>query len=340
MKKIKIISIVIGLIVVVLLAIGGVFIYRTQQSLNALDTNNKSVSTKIKDGKPFSILLLGADTGTDGRVDRGNSDTMMLLTLNPKKKKTLAYSIPRDALAEMIGDKTKNVQKINAAYNIGLSKMAKSTVGSMLGVPVDYHIAINMEALEKTVNFVGGVTVTSDLKVSFDGVTIPKGTHHLNGKQALTYARMRYQDPRGDYGRQIRQQQILRAVVKKLETPKYLVKVPDLIKSLGNDISTDLTTSEIDQIVLKYHGSSKKMDFNQIQGQTAWINESSYQVLPTETMQNASDKLRENLGLKKQKLENTETKLNAKNKSFFENDDDTDYKTYGLDTTYYTNNTY
>lgn len=210
----------------------------------------------------------------------------------------------------------------------------------MLGVPVDYHIAINMEALEKTVNFVGGVTVTSDLKVSFDGVTIPKGTHHLNGKQALTYARMRYQDPRGDYGRQIRQQQILRAVVKKLETPKYLVKVPDLIKSLGNDISTDLTTSEIDQIVLKYHGSSKKMDFNQIQGQTAWINESSYQVLPTETMQNASDKLRENLGLKKQKLENTETKLNAKNKSFFENDDDTDYKTYGLDTTYYTNNTY
>ncbi|CAJ1178844.1 LytR family transcriptional regulator [Companilactobacillus crustorum] len=340
MKKIKIISIVIGLIVVVLLAIGGVFIYRTQQSLNALDTNNKSVSTKIKDGKPFSILLLGADTGTDGRVDRGNSDTMMLLTLNPKKKKTLAYSIPRDALAEMIGDKTKNVQKINAAYNIGLSKMAKSTVGSMLGVPVDYHIAINMEALEKTVNFVGGVTVTSDLKVSFDGVTIPKGTHHLNGKQALTYARMRYQDPRGDYGRQIRQQQILRAVVKKLETPKYLVKVPDLIKSLGNDISTDLTTSEIDQIVLKYHGSSKKMDFNQIQGQTAWINESSYQVLPTETMQNASDKLRENLGLKKQKLENTETKLNAKNKSFFENDDDTDYKTYELDTTYYTNNTY
>lgn len=130
MKKIKIISIVIGLIVVVLLAIGGVFIYRTQQSLNALDTNNKSVSTKIKDGKPFSILLLGADTGTDGRVDRGNSDTMMLLTLNPKKKKTLAYSIPRDALAEMIGDKTKNVQKINAAYNIGLSKMAKSTLAA------------------------------------------------------------------------------------------------------------------------------------------------------------------------------------------------------------------
>lgn len=340
MKKLKVFSIVIGLILVLVLGIGGFFIYRTQQSLNSLDTNKTSVSKNIDQSKPFSILLLGADTGTDGRVDRGNSDTMMLLTLNPKKKQTVAYSIPRDAMAEMVGDKEKNVQKINAAYNIGLSKMAKSTVGSLLGVPVDYHVAINMDALEKTVDFVGGVTVTSDLNVSFDGVTIPKGTHHLNGKEALTYARMRYQDPRGDYGRQIRQQQILKAVVKKLEQPKYLVKVPDLIKKLGSDISTDLTTSQIDQIVLKYNGSSKNMNFNQIQGKTAWINDSSYQVLPTETMQQASNKLRANLGLKPETLDNTETRLNAKNKSFFENEDDTDYNTYGLDKTFYTNNTY
>jgi len=340
MKKIKIISIVIGVILLIVLGAGGFFVYRTQQSLSALNTSDKSVSKKIDDSKPFSILLLGADTGTDGRVDRGNSDTMMLLTLNPQKKQTVAYSIPRDALAEMVGDKEKNVQKINAAYNIGLSKMAKSTVGSMLGVPVDYHVAINMQALEKTVDFVGGVTVTSDLNVSYDGVTIPKGTHHLNGKEALTYARMRYQDPRGDYGRQIRQQQILKAVVKKLEQPKYLVKVPNLIKRLGSDISTDLTTQEIDQIVLKYNGSSKKMDFNQIQGQTAWINDSSYQILPTKTMQQASDKLRDNLGLKPQTLNNTETELNAKNETFFEDENNTDYDTFGLDTMFYTNNTY
>lgn len=340
MKKLKVFSIIIGLVLVLVLGIGGFFIYRTQQSLNSLDTNKTSVSKNIDQSKPFSILLLGADTGTDGRVDRGNSDTMMLLALNPQKKTTVAYSIPRDAMAEMVGDKEKNVQKINAAYNIGLSKMAKSTVGSLLGVPVDYHVAINMDALEKTVDFVGGVTVTSNLNVSFDGITIPKGTHHLNGKEALTYARMRYQDPRGDYGRQIRQQQILKAVVRKLEQPKYLVKIPDLIKKLGNDISTDLTTSQIDQIVLKYNGSSKNMDFNQIQGQTAWINGSSYQILPTETMQQASNKLRANLGLSQKTLDNTETQLNAKNKAFFENEDDTDYNTYGLDKMFYTNNTY
>lgn len=340
MKKFKIVSIIIGIILVVVLGVGGFFVYRTQQSLNALNTSNKSVSKKIDQTKPFSILLLGADTGSDGRVDRGNSDTMMLLTLNPAKQKTVAYSIPRDALAEMVGDKEKNVQKINAAYNIGLSTMAKQTVGNLLGVPVDYHVAINMGALEKTVDFVDGVTIKSPMKVSFDGVTIQKGTHHLNGKEALTYARMRYQDPRGDYGRQVRQQQILRAVVKKLESPKYLVKIPDLIKTLGTDINTDLTTNQIDQIILKYHNSSKTLDFNQLQGKTAWINQSSYQILPTDTMQAASNKLRSNLELSDQTLDNTETKLNAKNKTFFENEDDINYNTYGLDTMYYTENTY
>lgn len=340
MKKLKVFSIIIGIIFVIVLIIGGVFVYRTQEALNSLNTNKTSVSKKISNDKPFSILLLGADTGADGRVDRGNSDTMMLLTLNPQKKSTVAYSIPRDSLAEMVGDKEKNVQKINAAYNIGLSKMAKSTVGSLLGVPVNYHVAINMDALKKTVDFVGGVTVTSDLKVSFDGIRIPKGTHHLNGKQALTYARMRYQDPRGDYGRQIRQQQVLKAVVRKLETPKYLSKVPELIKTLNKDISADLTSKEIDEIVLKYHGSSKNMDFNQIQGKTAWINQSSYQVLPTKTMQKASNNLRDNLGLKQKTLNNTETKLNAKNQKFFGDEDNINFNTYGLDKTHYTDSTY
>jgi Transcriptional regulator len=89
MKKLKIVSIIIGVLLLAALGAGGVFLYHTQQSLNSLNTNKKSVSNKINNGKPFSILLLGADTGTDGRVDRGNSDTMMLLTLNPKTEKRL-----------------------------------------------------------------------------------------------------------------------------------------------------------------------------------------------------------------------------------------------------------
>ncbi|WP_334329572.1 LCP family protein [Companilactobacillus sp. HBUAS59699] len=336
--------IIIGLIsILVIIGVAlGIYVYQSKKALDSIDNNQNSVSNKIQNGKPISVLLLGADTGADGRVDRGNSDTMMIITLNPKTNSSVMYSIPRDTMAEIVGaGKTKkNVQKINAAYNIGKAKMAKNTVGALLGINVDYSVAINMAALEKTVNFVDGVTITTPIKVSFDGITIPKGTHHLNGKQALTYVRMRYEDPRGDYGRQLRQQQVLKAVVKKLQQPKYLVQLPSLITKLGPDVNTDLTDQQMEAFPVKYHGAGKHMTSLQLQGQNAWINGSSYQILSTDTLQNASDKLRTNLEQSKQTLSNTETKLNKLNSSYFNDPDNTDYDTHGLDTTYYTDNTY
>lgn len=336
--------IIIGLVsILAVIAVAlGIYIYQSKQALDSVDNNPNSVSNKIEKGKPISILLLGADTGADGRVDRGNSDTMMIITLNPKTHSSVMYSIPRDTMAEIVGagKNKKDVQKINAAYNIGKANMAKKTVSSLLGIPVDYSVAINMGALEKTVNFVDGVTITTPIKVSFDGITIPKGTHHLNGKQALTYVRMRYEDPRGDYGRQLRQQQVLKAVVKKLQQPKYLVQLPSLITKLGPDVNTDLTDNQMEKFPLKYHSAGKNMKSLQLQGQNAWINGSSYQILSTDTLQTASNKLRDNLDLNKKALNNTETKLNKLNSAYFNDSNNTDYDTHGLDTTYYTNNTY
>lgn len=334
--------IIIGLIVLLLILAGGgyAFYKANTNALKSIHNTQNSVSNKIKNGKPFSILLLGADTGTDGRIDRGNSDTIMVISINPNNKKALMYSIPRDTLAEMVGQKPKNVQKINSAYAIGSNKMAKASVSQLLNVPIDYTVTINMKALEKTVDFVNGVTIKSPMKVSYDGDTIPKGTNHLNGKKALTYARMRYQDPRGDYGRQLRQQQVLEAVVKKLKQPKYLVKLPQLIKKVGPEVITDMTDKEMNSLPFKYHSVGSNFESKQIKERTAWINGSSYQVAPTSELQKASDTLNKSLDLPTSTVNNTETKLNKKNKDFFNDPDSTDYKTYGLDVTYYTNNTY
>lgn len=334
--------ILIGLIIVVaLIAAGGFAFYKANtNALKSIHNTQTSVSNKIEQGKPFSILLLGADTGTDGRVDRGNSDTIMLITVNPKTKKALMYSIPRDTLAEMVGDKKKNVQKINSAYAIGSNKMAKKSVSALLNVPINYTITINMKSLEKTVNFVDGVTINSTMKVSYDGITIPKGTHHLNGKQALTYARMRYQDPRGDYGRQLRQQQVLEAVIKKMKQPRYLAQLPKLIKTVGPEIITDMTDKEMNALPAKYYSVGTNFESKQIKEQSAWINGSSYQVASTKELQKASDTLRKSLDLKTSTVNNTETKLNKYNKKFFSDPDNTDYDDRGLDTTYYTNTTY
>ncbi|WP_238704071.1 LCP family protein [Companilactobacillus mishanensis] len=316
------------------------FYRMNENALGAMNTSAESVSNKIDTDQPFSILLLGADTGADGRTDRGNSDTIMLVTVNPHKDKVSICSIPRDTMAEIADQKSPNVQKINAAYNIGTSPVAKDTVSNLLNVPVDYTVAINMEALEKTVNFVGGIDVNSNMKVSYDGITVPKGKSHLNGIEALTYSRMRYQDPNGDYGRQLRQQQILEQIVGKLKQPQYLFRMPQLLKSLGPDVNTDLTSTQIAEIPIRYHSTDKNVSSEQMKEKTAWINGSSYQVASTSVLQNTSNKLRTSLNLPKANLDNTETKLNLMNSDFFSEPNNTNYNTDGLDLTYYSDNTY
>lgn len=337
MKKLKI---VLGVIGVILVIGGGFYKIKENQAIRAIKTQNKQVSNRINQDKPISFLLLGADTGSDGRVDRGLSDSMMVVTLNPKTKKTLVYSIPRDSLAEMVGSKTKNVQKINAAYELGQAKMAKKTVSEFIGVPIDYSVTIDMGALKELVDFVDGVDVKTNIDVSFDGQTIKKGRHHLNGKQALVYTRMRYQDPRGDYGRQLRQQEVLRGVADKIQKPQYLVHLSGLMTKLGKHISTDLTADQTKTLIENYHQCGTDITSGQIIGKEAWINGSSYQVIATDKLQATSNKLRESLGLQTKTLSNTETKLNQLNTNFFKDDSDKTFNTDGLNTTYYSNNTY
>ncbi|WP_125709738.1 LCP family protein [Companilactobacillus zhongbaensis] len=329
------------LILVAIVAGGGYAFYKANtNALKSIHNTQKSVSSKIENGKPFSVLLLGADTGADGRVDRGNSDTIMVLTINPNSKKVLMYSVPRDTMAEMVGDSPKNVQKINSAYAIGSNKMAKQSVSALLNVPIDYTVTINMRALKKTVDFVDGVDINTPIKVSYDGVTIPKGKHHLNGKKALTYARMRYGDPRGDYGRQLRQQEVLQGVIKKLKSPKYLTQLPSLIKTVGPEIITDMTDNEMNLLPVKYYMVGNNFESKQLDEKTAWINGSSYQVASTKSLQKASDTLRKSLDLSTSKVDNMETKLNKYNQDFFSDPDNTDYDDRGLNHTFYTNDTY
>ncbi len=169
------------------------------------------------DGKnPVSILLLGTDTGKFGRSDEiSNTDTIIVATIDAQNKRSALFSVPRDTMAEMIGTSSFNVQKINAAYSIGKAKMAMNTVSALVNVPLKYYVEVNMAGLEKIVNAVDGVDVQVPFTFSYGGYTFTKGPMHLNGAQALAYARMRYDDPENDYGRQKRQRQVIKSIVKK-----------------------------------------------------------------------------------------------------------------------------
>ncbi|MFD1431273.1 LCP family glycopolymer transferase [Lacticaseibacillus yichunensis] len=292
--------------------------YAADQTYHGVDGK---VATEIQQKKPFAALLLGVDTGAQGRVDKGHSDTIIIAVVNPAKNQTTMVSIPRDTAAQMIGTKSFNMQKINAAYNIGGSKMAIDTVSSLVNVPIDYYLTINMGALQKVVDAVGGIDVTvpfSWTDKNTGGQTFTKGPAHLNGDMALAFARMRDEDPQGDYGRQQRQQQVIKAILKKAVSVSTLANFKPLLKTLSTNIATNLSFDDMTALLQNYRGAAKSIKTDHLQGKNAWVypGPSAYQIAPTKEMQRVSNVLRTALGLKTETLTNEETKQNAANTGF------------------------
>lgn len=238
-------------IIVILLIIGGVVISMLLSNIKeSVDTMHRSanitkardVNQVLKDGKPFSILVLGTDTGALARDRTGLTDSMMLITVNPKSKTTTMLSIPRDIMVSIVGREDTFPQKLNAAFPIAGVGATMSTLQNYLNVPIDFYALVNMGGLEKVIDQVGGVKVKSPLTFTYqpendksdvykfyknqekyeyasDGKNFKTYTT-MDGYAALSFSRMRYDDPEGDYGRQKRQRLVLKALVKKSASAK------------------------------------------------------------------------------------------------------------------------
>lgn len=239
---------------------------------------------------PFSVLLLGVDA-REG--DKGRSDTMIVLTVNPKTDTTKMVSIPRDTLTEIVGKGTDD--KLNHAFAFGGVKMSLDSTEKLLNIPLDYAVQVNMESFQEIVDVVGGVEVNN--AIAFDGFS--EGQIHLNGKDALAYVRMRKQDPRGDFGRQDRQKQVVQAIMKKGASVNNVLKYKDIFDSVSNNVRTNLSFDDIVDIQKNYRSATKKMDqlyFENGQGQM--INGVWYYVMNDAELNEVSGALREHLELK------------------------------------------
>ncbi len=276
---------------------------------------NTATSAKIANRQPISILVLGVDQGIEGRHDRGNSDTMILATANPQKNSATMTSIPRDTLADIKGDPGNKyfMFRVNSAYEIGGHESSMKTVSSMLNVPIDYYLEVNMKALKSLVNAVGGVDVQVPFDFSYDWCDFHKGKQHLNGRHAVAYVRMRKEDPRGDYGRQMRQRQVIEAIAHKAMSVNTLGNYRKLVDIFNKYVKTNLTFNDMLSLALNYRGCMNSLKSGYIQGHDAWIDGSSIQVASTKELQKTSDKIRKNLNLQTQTLNNEETRQNELN---------------------------
>lgn len=256
--------------------------------------SERSATRTISNGKPFSILLLGTDTGDYGRTYTGRTDTIMVAVVNPNTKKTTLVSIPRDTKVAIPGHGFEN--KINSAYTYGGTSMAMNIVQSYLNVPIDHYIEMNMGGLVQLSAALGSITVNNDLDFTNLGYHFKKGKVTIDKSNILAYTRMRYQDSRGDYGRQLRQRLVLEGLVKKIATVQGITKYQSILSALSSNMKTDITFNEIKTIATKYRSADEVKQI-QLQGYGKMIDGISFQVVPQKNVDAVTKELKTALEL-------------------------------------------
>lgn len=286
MRKVIISGVSLFLLLLSVLCILTIKMYHDiEDATNSMYNENlelKSNSNKLNSNKPFSILLLGIDTGDYGRVDKGRSDTLMVGTVNPKTKKTKIISIPRDTYTEIVGHDTWD--KVNHAYAFGGISMTANTVNKLLGIQLDYYISVNMKGLEDLVDVLGGITINNQISFVQNNYNFEKGTVKLDGKRALSYSRMRYSDPEGDYGRQNRQRLVVEAILNKLLSVSTVFSYTDLLSVGKNNIETNIAFNEMKKILTDYNVCLNDIETEQLKGTGITKNGISYQEIQEEEL--------------------------------------------------------
>lgn len=305
-------------------------------------TKSRDVSSVLKDKRPISILLLGTDTGDLGRNDTGRTDTIIVATLNPETKTTTLTSIPRDTKVR-VPDSINSYDKVNSAYTIGGVSTAIETIQDTLDIPIDYYVLVNMRGLTQIVDAVGGITIKPLLTFKYEDADVTKGkTVTMNGKQALAYSRMRYDDPEGDYGRQKRQKQVIEAIVNKSLSVSAVSNYQKLLKSIGSNMQTDLTYGDMITIATSYKDAGQTIESNVLQGQDTMLDGLSYQVASASEKKKVSDAIRKQLGLdaSKKSFDDETSLTNSTGGSTYQTTDDpTTYTNdYGNTSSDYTGN--
>ncbi|WP_225422993.1 LCP family glycopolymer transferase [Companilactobacillus jidongensis] len=257
------------------------------------------VGTKLSSKRPISILIMGTDTGSAKltRDYKGHTNSMMVVTINPKTNKTTVDSISGETAVNIPGYKKASPAPLNEAYELGQAGTSVKTVQSMLNVPIDFYMLLNVGGLNKVINEVGGIDVTPTLSFSFGGYNFTKGVKtHMNGAKALAYAGMNNDKLDGDYGRQNRQRDVLTAIVKQSGSISTLLN-QDFINSLTDQVLTDLTFDNLKTIGTDYRDATKNVNEDHLQGTAKTVNGQSLQVVSKTELQRETNVLRKSLDL-------------------------------------------
>ena len=220
----------------------------------------------------------------------------MLSSVNPHNNQTTILSIPRDTRVYI--NEVGYEDKLNHAYAYGGAGAAVNAVQSLLNVPIDYYITVDMAGLQQLIDAIGGIQLTPSIDVYQDGYQFIAGqTLIVDGAGALAYVRNRQDDPRGDYGRQARQREVVLATLNAVGSIDSLINYRPLLGTLEQAVTTNLSFEQLMTFFQNYRNVADSVIEEQLNGEGVTIDNIYYEVIPEAELNRVQQLLRGELEL-------------------------------------------
>lgn len=230
----------------------------------------------LNDPMILNIMVFGEDSGVDSTTEYGRSDTMIMVSIDNRHKKVKLTSFMRDMLVNIpcadASGSDHGLDKLNAAYTLGGAELSVKTIESNFGVDIDRYAIVNFQSFKNIIDALGGI----DIKLTQDEIdyinwqtyinnqseeryeiTAEPGTVHLNGRQALWYARNRgYEDEEhpefvvegDDFDRTSRQRNLMRTLMNDFKNAS-ITEIVKIVSEIGPMVTTNLKKDEITTLV-------------------------------------------------------------------------------------------
>lgn len=251
-------------VIVLLLLLAALFLWLkvgliNWDDLKDLKTNDLDAETQELLDDYTTIALFGVDNRSTGNYDTGNSDSIMICSINNNTKEVKLVSVYRDTCLDVDGDET--FRKCNYAYNHGGPQSAIEMLNRNLDLNIQKYVSVDFYALAEAVDALGGIELDiTDEEASYmngtggyiamtaeitgrKGGNVSVGHQTVNGVQAVAYCRIRY-TAGGDFGRAERQRTVLEQMVAKLNGAG-IGDLNNLVDAVFDDIGTNFTMSQI-----------------------------------------------------------------------------------------------
>lgn len=219
-------------------------------TIEAVDWGQADIATSV-DGV-VNVLLVGQDTRNPEQ--RARSDTMIVLSVNKNTNQLTMVSLMRDLYVKIPG---YSDNKLNAAYAFGGFELLDETIAANFGIQIDYNVEVNFNGFKDIVDTIDGIDVDlneseaeymnsakfiEDMGVKLERQFSP-GTNHLNGQEALCYARIRHVG-NSDWERTDRQRKVIQIIYSQVREESW-TKLLDIYSNVADDLTTDMNNTQI-----------------------------------------------------------------------------------------------